>query len=178
MLQTKQKNNNNNRHYNLNEMMYLETMYGHQFGVTDIDCYRKERPISVGRDRTARAWKLAEDSHLIFRGGAKLASADCIRMVKDDWYLTGHEDGTLAMWMTEKKRAVATIGQAHGVRDVGSGSGGVANGIASIGTLGGSDVAITGSSDGYIRLWKVRFIFHQISKSFVNISMNISLCWS
>lgn len=131
--------------------MYLETLYGHQFGVTDIDCHRKERPISVGRDRTARAWKLAEDSHLIFRGGAKLSSAECIRMIKDDWYLTGHDDGTLAMWMTEKKRAVATIHHAHGIRN-----NGVANGITSIGTLGGSDLAITGSSDGYLRLWKVR----------------------
>lgn len=128
--------------------MYLETLYGHQFGVMDIDCHRKERPISVGRDRTARAWKLAEDTHLIFRGGAKVSSADCVNVIKDDWHLTGHDDGHLGLWMTEKKKAVATIELAHG-RD-----GIVGRGISSIGSLKGSDLAITGSCDGYLRLWK------------------------
>ena len=129
-------------------MMYLETLYGHQFGVTDIDCHRKERPISVGRDRTARAWKIAEDTHLIFRGGAKVSSADCINVIKDDWYLTGHDDGHLGLWMTEKKKAVTNIELAHGA------DGNVARGINSIATLKGSDLAVTGSYDGYIRLWK------------------------
>ena len=129
-------------------MMYLETLYGHQFGVTDIDCHRKERPISVGRDRTARAWKIAEDTHLIFRGGAKVSSADCINVIKDDWYLTGHDDGHLGLWMTEKKKAVTNIELAHGA------DGNVARGINCIGTLKGSDLAVTGSYDGYLRLWK------------------------
>lgn len=137
------------RHYNLNEMMYLETLYGHQFGVTDVDCHKKERPVSVGRDRTARAWKIAEDTHLIFRGGAKLASADCVRVLKEDWFLTGHEDGHLGLWMTEKKRAVASIDVAHGA------VGNVPRGITAIGSLRGSDLAVSGSSDGYLRLWKL-----------------------
>ncbi len=136
------------RHYNLNEMMYLETLYGHQFGVTDIDCHRKERPISVGRDRTARAWKLAEDTHLIFRGGAKVSSADCVNVIKDDWYLTGHDDGHLGLWMTDKKKAVTNIELAHGA------DGNVGRGISSIGALKGSDLVISGSHDGYLRLWK------------------------
>jgi ribosomal RNA-processing protein 9 len=141
-----------NRHYNLNEMMYVETLYGHQAGVTDIDCHRKERPISVGRDRTARAWKLAEDTHLIYRGGSKISSADCVTCIKDDWCLTGHDDGHLGLWMTEKKKAVATIDAAHGFL------GPVGRGIESVGSLRGSDLAITGSSDGYLRLWKVSVV--------------------
>jgi len=128
--------------------MYLETLYGHQFAVTDLDCHRKERPISVSRDRTARAWKLAEDTHLIFRGGAKVMAADSVNVIKDDWYLTGHEDGHLGLWMTDKKRAVANIALSHGAE------GGVGRGVGSIGTLKGSDLAITGSYDGYLRLWK------------------------
>lgn len=138
------------RHYSLNEMMYLETLYGHQFGVTGVDCHRKERPVSVGRDRTARAWKIAEDTHLIFRGGAKVASADCVRVIKEDWFLTGHEDGHLGLWMTEKKRAVATVDFAHGHHD-----GNVGRGINALASLRGSDLAVTGSCDGYLRLWKV-----------------------
>lgn len=141
-------------------MMYVETLYGHQFGVTGLDCDRKERPISVGRDRTARAWKLADDTHLIFRGGAKLSPADCINVPKDDWFLTGHDDGLLGLWMTEKKKAVATIDLAHGLE------GNVGCGISSIGSLRGSDLAVTGSHDGYLRLWKVR-LFSCSAKTFL-----------
>ena len=136
------------RHYTLDEMTYMETLYGHQAGVTAIDCHRKERPISVGRDRTARAWKLADDTHLIFRGGAKVSSADCISVLRDDWFVTGHEDGNLSLWLTDKKKAVATIEGAHGSSES------IGRGITSVGALKGSDLVASGSSDGYMRLWK------------------------
>ncbi|GAX24411.1 ribosomal RNA-processing protein 9 [Fistulifera solaris] len=134
------------RHYSLDDMLYMETLYGHQFAVSGIDCHRKERPVSVGRDRTARAWKLAEDSHLIFRGGSKIQSADCVSLIKDDWFITGHEDGHLCLWNTDKKRAVSTIADAHGT----------GNPLVSVSALKESDLAASGSKDGFIRLWKVR----------------------
>lgn len=140
------------RHYNLAEMLYLETLYGHQFGVTSIDCWRKERPISVGQDRTARAWKLELDTHLIFRGGSKMQAADCISLIKDDWFITGHQDGTLALWMTEKKKAVTTVETAHGTDEIT----GLGRNVTSVGCLPGSDLAASGSTDGHLRFWKVR----------------------
>ena len=139
------------RHYNLQEMMYMETLYGHQFGVTAIDCHHKERPVSVARDRTARAWKLAEDTHLIYRGGSRIQSAESISLIKDDWFLTGHEDGNLSLWYTEKKKAVAVQPAAHGMTPEGLG-----RGIVIVRSLYGSDVCATGSNDGYLRLWKVQ----------------------
>ena len=135
--------------------MYLETLYGHQFGVSGIDCHRKEKPVSVGRDRTARAWKLTEDTHLIYRGGGKISSADCVSVIKDDWFLTGHDDGHLSLWMSEKKRAVTTIEYAHGLIPSSSPTADVGRGIVSIGSLKGSDLAVTGANDGFLRLWKV-----------------------
>lgn len=140
------------RHYNLEEMAYIETLYGHQAGVTGISCHgiRHEMPFSVARDRTARAWKLAEEAHMIYRGGAKISSADCISAIKDDYFLTGHDDGNLGFWLKDKKRAVLTIPEAHGM------NGALPRGINSIASLGGSDFAATGSSDGYLRLWEVR----------------------
>jgi ribosomal RNA-processing protein 9 len=130
-------------------MTYIETLYGHQAAVNGVDCHRKERPISVGMDRTARAWKLAEDTHLIFRGGSKISSADCVSVIKDDWFVTGHDDGHLCLWMTEKKKAVATIELSHGQ------IGGNGRGIQSVSGLKGSDMVASGSNDGYLRLWKV-----------------------
>ena len=69
--------------------------------------------------------------------------------MKDNWFLTGHEDGNLGLWMSERKRAVVNISQAHGA------TGNIGRSISAIGSLRGSDLAVTGSCDGYIRLWKV-----------------------
>jgi ribosomal RNA-processing protein 9 len=38
------------RSYNLDEMMQSEALHGHQLGATAMDCYQKERPVSVGCD--------------------------------------------------------------------------------------------------------------------------------
>jgi hypothetical protein len=51
--------------------------------------------------------------------------------------------------MTDKKKAVKTIDQAHGA------VGNVGRGICSLTSLRASDLAMTGSHDGYLRLWKV-----------------------
>ena len=158
------------RHYNLQEMMYMETLYGHQFAVTAIDCHHKERPISVGRDRTARAWKLAEDTHLIFRGGSRIQNAESISLIKDDWFLTGHEDGNLSLWYTEKKRAVAVHPAAHGTTPEGLG-----RGVVSVRSLYGSDICATGSCDGYLRLWKVQTGSNPSDRGLTPLSTKIPL---
>lgn len=142
------------RHYNLDEMLYLETLYGHQLPVTGLACHRAERPVSVSRDRTARAWKLAEDAHLIFRGGAQVAAADAVAVLRDDWFVTGHADGGVHLWRTETKRAAASVARAHGGTAV-TDDGTVGRGVVSIAGVRGSDVVATGSNDGYLRLWKV-----------------------
>jgi ribosomal RNA-processing protein 9 len=139
------------RHYNLEEVAYVETLYGHQAAVTGISCcgIRRAMPFSVARDRTARAWKLEEETHMIYRGGSKLSSADCISAIKDDWFLTGHDDGVLSLWLKDKKRPVCTIANAHGTYK------NLPRGIQCCSSLGGSDFTVTGSNDGYLRLWNV-----------------------
>ena len=148
------------RHYNLQELAYIETLYGHQAPVTGISCYgaRQEVPFSVGRDRTTRAWKIAEETHLIFRGGGKLSSADCISSIKDDWFLTGHDDGVLNLWTMTKKKAVGTEINAHGC--YGTNESGIPRGICCVDSIGGSDLAVTGSNDGYLRFWNVSLFLY------------------
>ena len=140
------------RHYNLEEMAYVETLYGHQAGVTAVSCPRRERPVSAGRDRTVRSWKLAEETHLIYRPGGRVSSADCVSAVSDGWFLSGHDDGHLSLWNVDKKRPVGTIESAHGYTTGTS----LPRGITSVDALPGSDVAVTGSSDGYARFWNVK----------------------
>ena len=33
-----------------------------------VDCWTKEKPLSASSDRTVRLWKVAEETHLVFRG--------------------------------------------------------------------------------------------------------------
>eukprot|EP00577_Skeletonema_sp_RCC1716_P010845 CAMPEP_0113397734 /NCGR_PEP_ID=MMETSP0013_2-20120614/14553_1 /TAXON_ID=2843 ORGANISM="Skeletonema costatum, Strain 1716" /NCGR_SAMPLE_ID=MMETSP0013_2 /ASSEMBLY_ACC=CAM_ASM_000158 /LENGTH=504 /DNA_ID=CAMNT_0000282367 /DNA_START=19 /DNA_END=1533 /DNA_ORIENTATION=+ /assembly_acc=CAM_ASM_000158 len=138
------------RRYDLNAMTYVETLYGHQSPIVAIDCANKNRPVSIARDRTVRVWKVEEDSHLVYRGGGDVGSAECITAIQDGWFVTGHDDGRLLLWKEEKKRPVGdVIKAAHGQEN------GVARSVISCGALGLSDVLATGSSDGYLRLWKV-----------------------
>lgn len=59
--------------WSLDELAYIETLFGHQDEVVDVSAVggREERCVSVGaRDRSARLWKVVEESQLVFRGGA------------------------------------------------------------------------------------------------------------
>jgi len=53
-------------------MGYVETLFGHQDTAVCIDALRAETCVSVGaRDKTARFWKIVEESQLVFRGGGR-----------------------------------------------------------------------------------------------------------
>ncbi|KAJ3106078.1 pre-rRNA processing protein [Phlyctochytrium planicorne] len=56
--------------WNVDEMTYIETLFGHQDHILAIDALALERCVTVGaRDKTARLWKVVEESQLVFRGG-------------------------------------------------------------------------------------------------------------
>jgi len=52
----------------------VETLFGHQDPVLSLDALRGETAVSVGgMDKTARYWKITEESQLVFRGGGRSA---------------------------------------------------------------------------------------------------------
>jgi WD40 repeat protein len=55
------------KQWSLDDMAYVETLYGHQGQVLAVDALRAERALSGGADHTARVWKIADESQLIFR---------------------------------------------------------------------------------------------------------------
>ncbi|KAI0320397.1 WD40 repeat-like protein [Amylostereum chailletii] len=58
--------------FDLSVMGYVETLFGHQDCVLALDALRAETAVSVGgRDKTARFWKIVEESQLVFRGGGR-----------------------------------------------------------------------------------------------------------
>lgn len=70
-------------------------------------------------------------------------------MLNEDWFTTGGEDGSLALWFAMKKKPAVLVPAAHGYS-----AAGVPRWISAIGCLKQSDLVVSGSNDGLIRLWR------------------------
>lgn len=180
--------------WSLDELAYIETLFGHQDHVVDIDALAQERCVSVGaRDRTARLWKVVEETQLVFRGGggpsssekkqlsknaaagvdpksnAHEGSMDRIAMIDDELFVTGSDNGSLALWSTQKKKPLFVLPQAHGLEPAVpllKASGEIdpdpavipppqPRWITALKTIPYSDIILSGSWDGYVRVWKL-----------------------
>lgn len=173
------------RTYNIDHQSAVETLYGHQDCVSDVSALAQERCVTVGsRDRTAMLWKITEESRLTFRGGESEknrkkhagsttavfeGSMDCCSMIDDTHFVTGSDNGTIALWSTQKKKPVFTIAQAHGQDEplTASQASAEVNSavveipppqpryITAIHAVPYSDVFFTGSWNGEIKVWKL-----------------------
>lgn len=173
--------------WSLDEMAYVETLFGHQDLVVDIDALAQERCVSVGsRDRTARLWKVAEESQLVFRGGGSVdkkmrlegvdpaslrheGSMDRVAMIDDELFVTGSDNGSLALWSLTKKKPVCVVPAAHGLEEAmkpGEYSAEekpdrraapvpVPRHVTALRTVPFSDLILSGSWDGYVRVWRL-----------------------
>lgn len=74
---------------------------------------------------------------------------DTYRMLNEDWFTTGGEDGSLALWFAMKKKPAVLVPAAHGYS-----AAGVPRWISAVGCLKQSDLVVSGSNDGAIRLWR------------------------
>lgn len=91
---------------------YMDTLYGHQSEILAVDCLRKERVLSVGRDHTLRLWKVPEETQLVFRGHA--ASLECCCFINNEDFLSGSDDGSIELWSMLRKKPVFMAKNAHG----------------------------------------------------------------
>ena len=107
----------NVKHWQAEAGSYVETVFGHSSAVSALDCGFDERPVSGGRDRCARVWKIRDETHLVFRAphDAGLGgSVDAVRVIDRDRFVSGGDDGGLSLWSTRRKKPVVTIKRAHG----------------------------------------------------------------
>ncbi|KAK0728159.1 WD40-repeat-containing domain protein [Lasiosphaeria miniovina] len=177
--------------WSLDELAYVETLFGHQDEIVDVDALGQERCVSVGaRDRTARYWKVPEESQLVFRGGAsekksskssaalqgiapgslaQEGSMDRVSMLDDDLFVTGSDNGDLALWSVNRKKALFVVPRAHGIDPALKPSEASAEAdpgpdvvpapqprsITALRTIPYSDVILTGSWDGCVRVWRL-----------------------
>jgi ribosomal RNA-processing protein 9 len=81
-----------------------------------MDCWNKDRPISSSVDRSLRLWKVAQESHLVFRGPKSIP--DTVAYLTEDTFVSGDQEGSLCLWKYTQKKPIATIHHAHGMSDV------------------------------------------------------------
>ncbi|KAI8994470.1 WD40-repeat-containing domain protein [Pilobolus umbonatus] len=158
--------------WNIDARAYIETLFGHQDQITDIDTLVRERCVSTGgRDKTARIWKVVEESQLVFRGGVTTktsdgsnkplfveGSLDCIAQIDETLFVTGGDSGVISLWDINRKKPIFSQSMAHGLNTTKSESEGDINNpywITSIASLRYSDLFVSGSWDGHIRVWKL-----------------------
>ncbi|KAG5290152.1 ribosomal RNA-processing protein [Histoplasma ohiense] len=159
---------------------YVETLFGHQDHVIAVDSMALDQCVSVGaRDRTARLWKVVDETQLVFRGGNSKGSSyvegsiDCVAVLPPAHFVTGSDSGAISLWSIYKKKPLYTIHQAHGVDPVPPldelsseldpvvAKNNTRNmspnprWITALTTLPGTDIVLSGSWDGWIRAWKI-----------------------
>lgn len=158
---------------------YVETLFGHQDNVASVAAMAIDQCISVGaRDRTARLWKVVEESQLIFRGGSSKNTyhennMDCIAPLPPTHFVTGSDNGSISLWSLHKKKPLHTIPQAHGVdptppledhspeedRQTAESHARflrpTPRWITALTSVPGTDIVLSGSWDGWVRAWKI-----------------------
>jgi ribosomal RNA-processing protein 9 len=158
--------------WNIDERAYIETLFGHQDQITDIDTLGRERCVTTGgRDKTARIWKIVEESQLVYRGGVPTknpeggnrplfveGSLDCIAQIDESMFVTGGDSGVISLWEINRKKPMFSVPSAHGLHTFASDSEGDINTpfwITAVASLRYSDLFVSGSWDGFVRVWKL-----------------------
>jgi len=128
--------------YNIDQMAYVETLYGHVSDITSIDSLYRDRCLTSSRDKTARLWKITEESQVPFRASPLAGSLDCVSFINEEQFVSGAQDGSVCAWSTMKKKPTSIIPNAHGGKW-----------ITSVGAQKFTDVVFSGSSDGFLNLY-------------------------
>ncbi|KAL8108434.1 U3 snoRNP-associated protein-like EMB2271 [Apium graveolens] len=160
--------------WNADDRAYITTLFGHQSEVLTIDCLRKERILTVGRDRTMHLWKVPEESQLIYRASA--SSLECCCFISNDEFLSGSDDGSIEQWSVLRKKPVHIIKNAHALQTLdklehsentrqsnGHKEDGIIKNpclsahswVGSVSVCRNSDLASSGAGNGAIRLWEI-----------------------
>lgn len=96
--------------WNAEDRTHMDTLHGHQSEIVSIDCLHKERILTAGRDRTIQLWKVAEEKRLLYRVPS---SAECSCFINDSEFLSGSDDGSIALWGVLKKKPTHILKNAH-----------------------------------------------------------------
>jgi len=90
--------------WSLDSFSYVESLFGHEDEILDVAGFSRERCVSVGaRDRSARVWKVVDETQLVFKISEKsnksneksspAGSIDCVAVIDEQHFVTGGDNG-------------------------------------------------------------------------------------
>lgn len=158
--------------FNATSLSYIESLFGHQDHITSLSNLSANTCVTSGsRDRTARLWKIVDESQLVFRGGDRKeqfqeGSIDVCAQIDKELFVTGSDNGTVALWSTQKKKALSRLATTHGIDRVfqvsaetdetlGNMSPENARWVTAIAAVPYSDLVISGSWNGFLNIYQV-----------------------
>ncbi|KAF4379344.1 hypothetical protein F8388_013562 [Cannabis sativa] len=164
--------------WNAEDRAYISSLFGHQSEVLTIDCLRKERVLTVGRDRSMQLFKVPEESRLVFRAPA--SSLECCCFISNDEFLSGTDDGSVELWSLLRKKPAYIVKNAHSLLAANKNieqkdcpmipnghieyghhtsekydSSSVYSWVSSVAVCRSSDLAASGAGNGSVRLWSI-----------------------
>lgn len=146
--------------WNLDEMTYVETLFGHQDTITSIDTLYKDRVVTSGGS-DLRIWKITEETQLIYNGHT--GNIDNVKMLNEENFISGGDDGQICVWSVLRKKPICIINNSHGVNEANK----QPNWVTSVTCLMNSDLFVSGSNEGAIKLWKLENNFKTATSLFI-----------
>lgn len=158
--------------YNVVSESYIESLFGHQDHISSLSSLVPTSCVTTGsRDRTARLWKIVDESQLVFRGGDRReefheGSLDVCAQIDKEFFVTGSDNGTVALWSTQKKKPLSRVPCTHGRTQVVQGSAEAveseenktpesARWVTALCAIPYSDLVMSGSWDGHLNFYQV-----------------------
>ncbi|EAR93107.2 U3 small nucleolar RNA-interacting protein (macronuclear) [Tetrahymena thermophila SB210] len=128
--------------WDASDKIFIDTFFGHKADPTYIDSMSANNFISCGFDRQVIIWKTEHQSQLIY--GGHDYSIDVVKAVDAEHFITGSQDGSIALWSIKKKKPIFIMHKAHG-----------GSWITALGHLYNTDLFFSGSHDQQINAYKI-----------------------
>lgn len=129
--------------WNIREMMYMDSHYGHQSDILAMSQYSRDRVMSCGLDRQVIFWKVNEDTELLYKNTQH--NTDTLNIINPHFFTTGsYADNCIDLWIMNKKKPIFTIADCH-LND---------SWILATDNVKSSDLLASSSYDGTINFYK------------------------
>jgi ribosomal RNA-processing protein 9 len=129
--------------WNIRELAYMDSHYGHQSDILGLDTYAQDRLLSCGLDRQVIFWKVNEDSELVYKN--ERHTTDTVNVINNQYFLTGSIDNCIDLWIMNKKRPIFTMENLHAP----------SSWLLSTANVRNSDLFCSGSYDGQLIMYKL-----------------------
>lgn len=90
-----------------NNLVHMETFYGHTSYIYDLDYLSTNRLISCGSDANILQWKIDSQSYLQYKQGD--SSYECISAINKNYFYAGDYDGSLKLFSLNKKKQISEV---------------------------------------------------------------------